>query len=57
MRRNEFDCGITEGMNETDIDPKTGLPDPYMTAMRGLHEEMAINLDSEVFLRVICDVW
>lgn len=57
MRRNEFDCGITEGMNETDIDPKTGLPDPYMTAMRGLHEEMAINLDSEVFLRVMCDVW
>jgi hypothetical protein len=47
VRAGEFDCGVTEGMNETDIDPVTGLPDPFRTARRGLIEEMAINLDDE----------
>src|SRR5689334_23083000 len=42
-----YDCSIDEGMNELDINPETGLPDPFLTATRGLSEELAIHLDDE----------
>lgn len=54
---------VNEGMALADIDPKTGLPDPYLTALRGMDEELGINLSEEPDIRnritfhsLVCDV-
>ncbi|PNH83977.1 hypothetical protein CXZ05_10255 [Arthrobacter sp. AFG20] len=46
-----------------DIDPKTDLPDPYLTALRGIEEELGMDLSEEPDMRsritfhsLICDV-
>ncbi len=38
-------CGVVEGMGENDM--RSGRPDPYMTAFRGLEEELGIRVDPE----------
>lgn len=54
---------VNEGMALADIDPKTDLPDPYLTAIRGIEEELGIDLSQEpdfrgriTFHSLICDV-
>lgn len=54
---------VNEGMSLADIDPKTDLPDPYRTALRGIEEELGIDLSEEPDIRkritfhsLICDV-
>lgn len=40
-------CGVVEGMDERDLRPEDGQPDPYMTAYRGLAEELGIRIPPE----------
>lgn len=54
---------VNEGMALADIDPKTDLPDPYLTALRGIEEELGMDLSEEPDMRsritfhsLICDV-
>lgn len=54
---------VNEGMALADIDPKTDLPDPYLTALRGIEEELGIDLSEEPGIRsritfhsLVCDV-
>ncbi len=54
---------VNEGMALPDQDPKTGLPDPYRTALRGIAEELGVDLEQEpgihdriTFHSLICDV-
>ncbi|MFJ5860929.1 hypothetical protein ACIQCM_05880 [Pseudarthrobacter sp. NPDC092439] len=54
---------VNEGMALADINPKTDLPDPYLTAIRGVEEELGIDLGEEPDIRqritfhsLICDV-
>lgn len=39
-----FTCTTAEGINRDDI--RSGVPDPYLCAARGLHEELGIRLDA-----------
>lgn len=41
-------CGVVEGMDERDLSSE-GNPDPYMTAYRGLKEELGIELSTEQY--------
>lgn len=50
-------------MSVEDVNPATRLPDPYMTAMRGMEEELGIHFGDEreirsriTFHSLICDV-
>ncbi|MCC3294926.1 hypothetical protein LJ756_09850 [Arthrobacter sp. zg-Y411] len=61
--RNLRHISVNEGMALMDLDPKTGLPDPYRTALRGISEELGIDLENEPDIRnritfhgLICDV-
>ncbi|UVJ39526.1 hypothetical protein [Arthrobacter sp. CJ23] len=54
---------VNEGMAPADIDPRTDLPDPYLTALRGIEEELGIDLNDEPEIRkritfhsLVCDV-
>jgi hypothetical protein len=54
---------VNEGMALADKDPKTGLPDPYRTALRGISEELGVDLGGEPDIReritfhsLVCDV-
>lgn len=54
---------VNEGMALADINPKTDLPDPYLTALRGIEEELGLDLSDEQDIRqritfhsLICDV-
>lgn len=54
---------VNEGMALADIDPKTNLPDPYLTALRGMEEELGVDLSEDPDIRsritfhsLICDV-
>lgn len=54
---------VNEGMALADINPKTDLPDPYLTALRGIEEELGLDLSEEQDIRqritfhsLICDV-
>jgi hypothetical protein len=54
---------VNEGMALVDRDPKTGLPDPYRTALRGIAEELGVDLEGELDIRkritfhsLVCDV-
>lgn len=38
-------CGVVEGMDERDVDRADGKPNPYVTAHRGLAEELGVNLN------------
>lgn len=61
--RNLRHISVNEGMSLDDVDLKTGIPDPYLTAFRGLEEELGLDLkDNEdnrgkiKFHSLICDV-
>lgn len=54
---------VNEGMSIEDLHPVSRLPDPYVTALRGLQEELGIALPDEprwrariTFHALICDV-
>lgn len=54
---------MNEGMSTEDLNPETGLPDPYVTALRGLQEELGITLEDTpssrariTFHSLVCDV-
>lgn len=40
-----FASGCAEGMDDRDLHGDTGHPDPYLTAFRGLSEELGLRLD------------
>lgn len=61
--RNLRHISVNEGMALADQDPKTGLPDPYRTAIRGIAEELGVDLEEEPEIReritfhsLVCDV-
>lgn len=61
--RNLRHISVNEGMALADQDPKTGLPDPYRTALRGISEELGVDLEGEPEIRqritfhsLVCDV-
>ncbi|MHC6594243.1 hypothetical protein [Arthrobacter sp. C152] len=61
--RNLRHVAVNEGMSLEDIDPRTDLPDPYLTAVRGIEEELGIDLAEEpgargriTFHSLVCDV-
>jgi hypothetical protein len=41
----KFASGCAEGMDDRDLHADTGHPDPYLTAYRGLSEELGLRLD------------
>jgi len=54
---------VNEGMALVDVDPRTDLPDPYLTALRGISEELGVDLPDEPDIRsritfhsLVCDV-
>jgi hypothetical protein len=54
---------VNEGMAIIDVDQRTGVPDPYLTALRGIEEELGITLPDEpgtreriIFHSLVCDV-
>lgn len=54
---------VNEGMALVDVDPLTGRPDPYRTALRGIAEELGVDLEAQPEMRdritfhsLVCDV-
>lgn len=61
--RNLRHISVNEGMALMDMDPRTGIPDPYRTALRGIAEELGVDLGDEPDIRnritfhgLVCDV-
>lgn len=61
--RNLRHISVNEGMALMDQDPRSGLPDPYRTALRGIAEELGVDLGGEPDIReritfhsLVCDV-
>ncbi|WP_104166079.1 hypothetical protein [Arthrobacter sp. SX1312] len=61
--RNLRHISVNEGMALVDQDLKNGLPDPYRTALRGIAEELGVDLEGEPDIReritfhsLVCDV-
>lgn len=51
---------VNEGMSVSDEDPETGVLDPYRTALRGIEEELGVDLGADgrrhiTFHSLICD--